>query len=59
MPRVDIKKILANPDLRRKIMVSTIIATQAREGIETTKEQAEQAYDKILKEKEDANAKKS
>ena len=52
MPRVDIKKILANPDLRRKIMVSTIIATQAREGIETTKEQAKQAYDKILKEKE-------
>lgn len=52
MKRVDIKKILADPNLRRKIMVSTIIATQAREGIETTKKQAEQAYDKILKEKE-------
>lgn len=42
--RVDIKKILADPDLRRKLMVSTIQATQAREGIETTKEQADRAY---------------
>ena len=42
--RVDVKGILANPDLRRKLMVSTIQATQAREGIETTPEQAEQAY---------------
>lgn len=42
--RVDIGKILADPDLRRKLMVSTIQATQAREGIETTKEQADRAY---------------
>lgn len=42
--RVDIKKILADPDLRRKLMVSTIQATQAREGIETTKKQADRAY---------------
>ena len=38
-------------------MVSTIVATQAREGIITTKEQAEQAYDKILKEKGDKRLK--
>jgi len=42
--RVNIKAILADPDLRRKLMVSTIQATQAREGIETTPEQAERAY---------------
>ena len=51
MKRVDIKKILADPNLKRKIMVSVIVATQAREGIKTTKEQAEQAYDKVLKER--------
>ena len=34
--RVNVKAILADPDLRRKLMVRTIQATQAREGIETT-----------------------
>lgn len=42
--RVDVRAILADPDLRRKLMVRTIQATQAREGIETTAEQAERAY---------------
>lgn len=42
--RVNLKVILADPDLRRKLMVRTIQATQAREGIETTTEQAERAY---------------
>ena len=42
--RVDVRGILADPDLRRKLMVPTIQATQAREGIETTPEQAERAY---------------
>ncbi len=42
--RFDVKRILADPDLRRKLMVPTIQATQAREGIETTKEQADRAY---------------
>ena len=42
--RVNVKAILADPDLRRKLMVRTIQATQAREGIETTEEQAESAY---------------
>ena len=44
MKRVDIKRILADPDLRRELMVPTIQALQAREGIETTREQAERAY---------------
>ncbi|MDD9980981.1 MAG: hypothetical protein OXU81_06410, partial [Gammaproteobacteria bacterium] len=42
--RVNVKAILADPDLRRKLMVRTIQATQAREGIETTTDQAERAY---------------
>ena len=42
--RVNVKAILADPDLRRKLMVRTIRATQAREGIETTEAQAERAY---------------
>ena len=42
--RVGVKAILAEPDLRRKLMVRTIQATQARAGIETTEEQAERAY---------------
>src|SRR4051812_19017605 len=42
--RVDVKAILADADLRRKLMVSTIQATQAREGIDTTPEQAARAY---------------
>ena len=52
MHRLNIRAILANPAKRRALMVRTIIATQAREGIATTLEQAEAAYDKVLKEKE-------
>ena len=42
--RVDLRGILAQPDLRRELMVATIQATQTREGIDTTKEQAQRAY---------------
>lgn len=42
--RLNVKAILADADLRRKLMVSTIQATQAREGIETSAEQAGRAY---------------
>jgi hypothetical protein len=47
MARVDIKAILGNPTMRRVIITRCIIATQAREGITTTLEQAEVAYDRI------------
>lgn len=43
--RINIRAILADPRLRRRLMVDTIIATQAREGIVTTIEQAGAAYD--------------
>lgn len=42
--RVNVKSILADADLRRKLMVSTIQATQAREGVETSVAQADHAY---------------
>jgi hypothetical protein len=48
MTRVNIKAIMADPHRRRRLLVGVIIATQAREGIETTQAQACQAYDKVL-----------
>lgn len=51
MRRIDVKGILASPELRRELMVEVIIATQAREGIETTREQALQAYEKVQRER--------
>jgi hypothetical protein len=47
--RVNLKAIFADPVLRRELMVATIQATQAREGIDTTREQAERAYDAYWK----------
>jgi hypothetical protein len=49
--RVDIKAILRDPIQRRELCVTTIIATQAREGITTTRAQAEAAYDVVQKER--------
>lgn len=48
--RVNIKGILDDPEQRRRLMIQTLIATQEREGIEITWEQAEAAYDKIQEE---------
>lgn len=45
--RADVKAILADPVKRRELMIEVIIATQAREGIETTRAQAERAYDSV------------
>ena len=50
--RLELHKILEDPELRRELMVRCIISAQAREGITTTREQAEAAYDKVRKEKE-------
>jgi hypothetical protein len=50
--RWNIKAILADPVLRKELMVRSIISTQALEGITTTVEQAEQAYDKVRAERE-------
>lgn len=49
--RVDIKSILTTPHLRRTLMIDTLRATQAREGINTTQEQAERAYNKVVNER--------
>ena len=45
--RVDLKAILRDPEQRKELMVTSLMAAQAREGIETTREQAEEAYDKV------------
>jgi len=46
--RVNIKAILADQNLRRKLLVPVIQALQSREGIETSREQAERAYDSVV-----------
>jgi hypothetical protein len=48
--RLDVRAILRNPHQRKHLMIQTIIATQAREGITTTHAQAEAAYDKVRRE---------
>ena len=45
--RIDMRALLADDVKRKALMVDCIIATQAREGIETTREQAEAAYEKV------------
>lgn len=47
MPRLNVRAILADPVQRRRLMIPCIIAMQAREGIDTTYEQAAAAYDKV------------
>jgi hypothetical protein len=49
--RINLEAILDDPKKRKALLVRCIIATQAREGIVTTQEQAEHAYDKIENEK--------
>lgn len=48
--RTLLKRILADPKLRREMAVRCVIATQAREGIVTPREQAEAAVDKVAME---------
>ena len=47
--RVDLKSILSDPKKRRALLTRCIVATQAREGVITTIEQAEAAYEKICR----------
>jgi hypothetical protein len=49
--RVNIKQILQNPTQCRELMVGVIQFLQNIEGVETTKEQAEAAYDKVQEER--------
>ena len=48
--RVDVRAILMDPVKRRDLMVQSLMALQHREGIMTTREQAERAYDKVQQE---------
>lgn len=44
--RVDVRAILADEEQRRALMVGAIRALQAREGIDTSEEQALRAYER-------------
>ncbi|MBM3880203.1 MAG: hypothetical protein FJ387_10870 [Verrucomicrobia bacterium] len=44
LKRYDIKKLLANPDVRRRLIVESTRITQAREDIEVAKDQVENSY---------------
>jgi hypothetical protein len=48
--RVDIRSILQDEPRRRALCVGCIQALQNREGIDTTREQAEAAYDAVRRE---------
>lgn len=49
--KFSLRAILRDPVKRRELMVKWIIATQAMSGIDTTREQAEHAYDTVQAEK--------
>lgn len=51
LARYNLRAMMADGTLRREIIVGTIIAIQSREGITTTREQAEAAYDHIQNER--------
>lgn len=51
MARINLRALLADPDKRRRLFVRCIVATQAREGIFTTVEQAGAAYDAVRNER--------
>ena len=45
--RVNIKEVLADLPRRRRLLTDSLITLQAREGITTTRGQAEAAYDRV------------
>jgi hypothetical protein len=45
--RVNLREILQDPEQRKELLVNAMIAIQAREGRETTRERAEEVYEKI------------
>jgi hypothetical protein len=44
LKRYNIKKLLANPDLRRRLIVESTRVTQAREDIDIPRDQVENSY---------------
>lgn len=49
--RVDVRAILKDPVLRKRMLVNAGLAIQHREGVETTREQMDTAYDKVQEER--------
>jgi len=56
---VNIKAILADPVKRKELAIRFIMSAQAMEGIDTTREQAEAAYEQVQKERLTHSAKRS
>lgn len=51
LKRYDMKKILANADMRRWLITRSTVITMAREGIDISQEESERSYDKVVQEK--------
>ena len=51
MKRYDMKKILADPVMRRRLIVRGVIVVQAREGIEVSWADAYRIYDEQKQER--------
>ena len=51
LKRYNIKKLYSDPARRRMMIAQSTVATQAREGIDITLEEALASYDEVMKEK--------
>lgn len=52
MKRYDMKRILADPTLRRWLITRSVVVTQAREDIYVSQIEAERIYDEHQKERQ-------
>lgn len=53
MKRIDIKAVLSDPVLRRRLLAHCLQATQAREGRQISLQRAYEVYDKVHAEMSD------
>jgi len=51
LKRYDIKRIYADPVLRREMIAKSTVVTMAREGVDITLQESLDSYDKVMKEK--------
>lgn len=52
--RRDMRRVLADPAVRRMMVARGTVAVQAREGIDITLEEALTSYDRVMAEKREA-----
>lgn len=51
------RRVLADPKVRRMLVARSTVATQAREGIVITLQEALDSYDRVMEEKRNATKK--